>query len=141
MIANSRPFLSSGEGSASSGGASGQPLRNSQLQSGGNTPPDIPPARYDSFPTLYWVPAMSKTASAATDTMNEMLDLISDFYDEYTKDPPRPSIVAQSNHHRQVILGELLGTEASKTFVEVVPKSENTRYTILSTLKVRNQYL
>jgi hypothetical protein len=84
---------------------------------------------------------MSKTASAATDTMNEMLDLISDFYDEYTKDPPRPSIVAQSNHHRQVILGELLGTEASKTFVEVVPKSENTRYTILSTLKVRNQYL
>jgi hypothetical protein len=139
MISNSRPFLSGAETSASTGVPDGPTSRGNQ-QSSGNTPPDIPPARYDNFPTLYWVPAMSKTASAATDTMNEMLDLISNFYDEYTKDPPRPSIVAQSNHHRQVILGELLGTEASKTFVEVVPKSENTRYTILSTLKVRQQY-
>lgn len=90
----------------------------------------------EEFQTLYWLPLLSETASQATEVIADMLGLIHSFHEEDLSPEPRPSFAAPSNHHRQVVLGDMLDTEVSKTFVEVVPKSENTRYTILSTLKV-----
>lgn len=92
----------------------------------------------DEFQTLYWLPLLSETASQATDVIGEMLGLITEFYEE-DPEPRRSFVDYASNHHRQVVLGDMLDTEVVKTFVEVVPKSENTRYTILSTLKVRSR--
>ena len=87
------------------------------------------------FTTLRGIPLLTKLATQATDVISDMLDLITDYYATDESPEPRHSQYI-SNHHRQVVLGDMLDTEVSKTFVEVVPKSENTRYTILATLKV-----
>ena len=92
----------------------------------------------DDFQTLFWVPVLQSTADNATAVVTDMLDLIADFHAKISGPVMRPSIVVRGNQHRQVILGDMLDVEVSKTFVEVVPKSENTRYKILISLKVRS---
>lgn len=95
-------------------------------------------SKTDEFQTLYWLPLLTETASQATGVISDMLGLIKDFYKE-DPEPRRSFVDYASNQHRQVVLGDMLDTEVVKTFVEVVPKSENTWYTILATLKVRRR--
>lgn len=90
--------------------------------------------------TSFWLPVLQDTAAQATGIAQEMLELISDFYDKNT-DPVGRVIPPRGNNHRQVILGDMTDAEVAKTFVEVVPKSENTRYKILHSLKVSSVYM
>ena len=79
-----------------------------------------------------------QTAKQSSDIIDDMLGLITNFYDSDTSTAQRRSILVTKAtvKRRQQILGDVLDSEVVTTRVEVVPKSENTKYTILSILKV-----
>lgn len=84
--------------------------------------------------SVFWVPMLFQTSNKAEEIINEMLDLITTFQDNA---PPqaRNSFILQGPRRRQQILGEVEDSVAKTTTVDVVMKSENTRYLILSVLK------
>ena len=90
------------------------------------------------YQTLFWVPMLFQTAKQSSDIIDDMLGLITNFYDSDTSTAQRRSILVTKAtvKRRQQILGDVLDSEVVTTRVEVVPKSENTKYTILSILKV-----
>lgn len=94
------------------------------------------------YQTLFWVPMLFQTASAAESVIDEMLEMITNFHDTNQTPLTRPSITikGQQNQRRQQILGDMSDTEVVTTMIDVVPKSENTKYIILSVLKVKNSF-
>jgi CRP-like cAMP-binding protein len=89
------------------------------------------------YQTLFWVPMLFQTAKQSQDLIDDMLGLINKFYDEDNTTVSRRSILVTkaTNKRRQQIKGDALDSEVVTTRVEVVLKSENTKYTILSILK------
>ena len=92
------------------------------------------------YQTLFWVPMLFQTAKNAENLIEEMLDMIQDFHDHDSNTPvfrksiaPRKAVGAPKR--RQQILGEIVDSEVVTTRVDVVLKSENTKYTLLSVLK------
>ena len=90
------------------------------------------------YQTLFWVPMLFQTAKNGQNLIEEMLGMISNFYDNDNTNVARSSILGTRStvKRRQQILGDVLDSEVVTTRVEVVPKSENTKYIILSILKV-----
>ena len=90
------------------------------------------------YQTLFWVPMLFQTAKNGQNIIEEMLGMISNFYDNDNTNVARSSILNTKGgvKRRQQILGDVLDSEVVTTRVEVVPKSENTKYIILSILKV-----
>ncbi len=98
------------------------------------------------YQTLFWVPMLFQTAKNAESLIEDMLDLIQDFHDQTLSnslkdnDGRRMSTDLQKvpgqHKRRQQILGEKLDSEVNTaTRVDVVLKSENSKYILLSTLK------
>jgi hypothetical protein len=90
------------------------------------------------YQTLFWVPMLFQTSAGTQEVITEMLDKIIEFHEDSTDVAPakRPSVIA-SGKRRQQILGDNTNTETIvATRVEVVPKSDNSKYVILSVLKV-----
>jgi serine/threonine protein kinase/CRP-like cAMP-binding protein len=98
------------------------------------------------YQSLFWVPMLYQTADTAIHLVEDMIGLI----DEYGKksDGRRPSVLGSANHSnndqvdrknrkkKQIILGDdSFKNEVVATRVEVVTKSEDTIYLILSVLK------
>jgi hypothetical protein len=94
------------------------------------------------YQTLFWVPMLFQTATAAENVIDEMLEMITTFHDNDQIPLTRPSFTnkggQQMNQRRQQILGDMSDAEIVTTMIDVVPKSENTKYIILSVLKVSN---
>ncbi len=92
------------------------------------------------YQTLFWVPMLFQTASAAESVIDEMLEMITAFHDNDQTQGTlhRSSVVIKGQQQRrQQILGDMTDAEIVTTMIDVVPKSENTKYVILSVLKVR----
>mmetsp|Transcript_3868 Transcript_3868/g.6037 ORF Transcript_3868/g.6037 Transcript_3868/m.6037 type:complete len:844 (+) Transcript_3868:161-2692(+) len=89
------------------------------------------------YQTLFWVPMLFQTASSAESVVDEMLDMITAFHDNDQTPLMRPSVVMKGAQttRRQQILGDMQDAVAATTTIDVVPKSENTKYVILSVLK------
>jgi hypothetical protein len=90
------------------------------------------------YQTLFWVPILFQTSAGTQDVIAEMLDKINEFHEDSTDEVPskRPSMISNGKR-RQQILGDNTNTETVvATRVEVVPKSDNSKYVILSVLKV-----
>jgi hypothetical protein len=100
----------------------------------------IPPLK--EYQTLFWVPMLFQTATAAEGVIDEMLEMITTFHDNDQIPLSRPSITNKGtqNQRRQQILGDMSDAEVVTTMIDVVPKSENTKYIILSVLKVRRSF-
>jgi transcriptional regulator GlxA family with amidase domain len=90
------------------------------------------------YQTLFWVPMLFQTAASGEGVIDEMLDMITAFHDNDQTPLMRPSVIMKDaqNQRRQQILGDMADTEVVTTRIDVVPKSENTKYIILSVLKV-----
>ena len=104
--------------------------KSSPLESGGQAAKE--------YQTLFWVPMLFQTAKNAETLIDEMLDMIQDFHDQdQTTHVIRKSITKKSAapKRRQQILGEVLDSEVVTTRVDVVLKSDNTKYNLLSVLK------
>jgi hypothetical protein len=101
----------------------------------------IPPLK--EYQTLFWVPMLFQTATAAEGVIDEMLEMITTFHDNDQIPLSRPSITNKGtqNQRRQQILGDMSDAEVVTTMIDVVPKSENTKYIILSVLKVRRSFV
>ena len=91
------------------------------------------------YQTLFWVPMLFQTAASAESVVDEMVDMITAFHDNDQTPLLRPSVVVKGAHEqrRQQILGDMPDSEVVTTRIDVVPKSENTKYIILSVLKVK----
>jgi hypothetical protein len=92
------------------------------------------------YQTLFWVPMLNQTADKMDEQISEMLDLIADFHEkEDKKSPTKHTSVLRGQREvtkrRQQILGDMMDSEVVTTRIDVVLKSENTKYTILSVLK------
>ena len=92
------------------------------------------------YQTLFWVPMLFQTAKNAENLIEEMLDMIQDFHDsDQSAHPHRYSLTKKTGgappKRRQQILGEVLDSEVVTTRVDVVLKSDNTKYNLLSVLK------
>ena len=92
------------------------------------------------YQTLFWVPMLFQTAKNAENLIDEMLDAIQEFHDtDPTVQVPRKSILSKKStgapKRRQQILGEVMDSEVVTTRVDVVLKSENTKYNLLAVLK------
>eukprot|EP00606_Chrysophyceae_sp_TOSAG23-5_P000659 GSChrysophyteH2.ASY1.ANO1.81.1 assembled CDS len=97
------------------------------------------------YQSLFWVPMLYQTAESATMIVEGMLDDIADFYQSNGDDNTRKSILQMEERdqddggpkkRREQILGDdSLGNEVVATRVEVVTKSDDTVFTILSVLK------
>ena len=100
--------------------------------------PNLNVPQIKEYQTLFWVPMLFQTASAAENVIEEMLEMITSFHDNNQSTLTRSSIVIKGtqNQRRQQILGDMSDTEVITTMIDVVPKSENTKYIILSVLKV-----
>jgi CRP-like cAMP-binding protein len=90
------------------------------------------------YQTLFWVPMLFQTAKNTEILIEEMLEMIQDFHDEDAV-AHRKSVIIKKGpgqaKRRQQILGETLDAEAAVTRVDVVLKSENTKFTLLTVLK------
>lgn len=99
----------------------------------------------DRYSALYWAPLISNELLKAEDLVHEMLDLIEEFQNgEDKKDGRiryRGSAIfddrreAKDYTRRQQIFGEINDSDIIATRVDVVIKSESTKYCILSELK------
>eukprot|EP00605_Chrysophyceae_sp_TOSAG23-4_P001763 GSChrysophyteH1.ASY1.ANO1.1951.1 assembled CDS len=96
------------------------------------------------YQSLFWVPMLYQTAESATMLVENMLDDITEFYESSQDDNTRSSLImaqtetgeAPVRKRREKILGDdSLGNEVVATRVEVVTKSDDTVFTILSVLK------
>lgn len=92
------------------------------------------------YQTLFWVPMLFQTAKNTEALLEEMLDLIQDFHDQSLKEniSVRKSILRRPGgpKRRQQIWGEALDSEAAAIQrVDVVMKSESTKFALLSVLK------
>lgn len=92
------------------------------------------------YQTLFWVPMLFQTAKNAEGLMEEMLEMIQDFHDHnMVMTAPRKSMLSKRGQgapkRRQQILGEVLDSEAAITRVDVVMKSEATKFNLLTVLK------
>jgi hypothetical protein len=89
------------------------------------------------YQTLFWVPMLFQTAKNVENLIEEMLDMIQDFHDSNAPTVVRKSIrrVNGAPRRRQQILGEVLDSEAAITRVDVVMKSESTKFNLLTVLK------
>lgn len=93
------------------------------------------------YQTLFWVPMLFQTAKNAENLIDEMLDAIQDFHDsDPTIHIQRKSMLNKKTpgapKRRQQILGEVLDSEvATATRVDVVLKSDATKYNLLAVLK------
>lgn len=92
------------------------------------------------YQTLFWVPMLFQTAKNAEHLIDEMLEMIQDFHDhDNIPNITRGSITTMKSagapKRRQQILGECLDTDAVITRVDVVSKTDNTKYNLLSVLK------
>ncbi len=96
------------------------------------------------YQTLFWVPMLFQTAKNAESLIEDMLELIGDFHLTENSAPKAHSDRKQStiikkapgqHKRRQQILGEKLDSEVVTTRVDVVLKSENSKYNLLSVLK------
>jgi hypothetical protein len=103
------------------------------------TADDIAPVGEKEYQTLFWVPMLFQTVKNTEALIEEMLDMIQDFHDQdHTVVVPRKSVLAKraaAPKRRQQILGEVLDSEVVTTRVDVVLKSDNTKYNLLSVLK------
>lgn len=93
------------------------------------------------YQTLFWLPMICETGNKIEEHLEEMLELIADFYEKEDKAAPaaRRSLIKSGKEtlkRRVQILGDMTEhSEVAPTRVDVVLKSENTEYAILSVLK------
>lgn len=95
------------------------------------------------YQTLFWVPMLFQTAAAGESIIEEMLEMISAFNENDQSVQTRSSVLINNRDNqkrRQQILGEMMDSEVKTTRVEVVTKSENSKYNILSVLKVHDSF-
>lgn len=92
------------------------------------------------YQTLFWVPMLFQTASQSESLIEEMLEMISAFNETDQSHNARNSELNNNENQkrRQQILGETMNAEVTATKVQVIPKSENTRYILLTVLKVHS---
>ena len=110
-----------------------------------NNMPGTTPLKVEEYQTLSWVPTLFKTSAATQEVITKMLEEIDQFHEhENATDiapDKRPSVIL-SGKRRQQILGDNSITETTvATRVEVVPKSDNSKYVILSVLKVHRLFI
>lgn len=101
---------------------------------------EAPPAEEEvkEYQTLFWVPMLFQTAKNVEGLIDEMLDMIQDFHDSNAPTVIRRQSLRRNNgapRRRQQILGEVLDSEAAITRVDVVMKSESTKFNLLTVLK------
>ena len=97
------------------------------------------------YQSLFWVPMLYQTAETAVSLLDVMIEDISDFYEASEKEGLRASITSflekdetsdKPKRRREQILGDDSHTnEVVATRVEVVTKSDDTKFTLLSILK------
>lgn len=93
------------------------------------------------YQTLFWLPMICETGNNIEEHLEEMLELIADFYEKEDKKAPaskRSMLInnKETQKRRMQILGDLSDhSDDIPTKVDVVLKSENTEYAILSVLK------
>jgi hypothetical protein len=96
------------------------------------------------YQTLFWVPMIFQTAKKIENQVNEMLDLIKEFHEVEDKKlghhKKNASVLnirkgGGTQRRRQQILGDMLDSEVVTTRVELVIKTDNTKYCIMSVLK------
>ncbi len=100
------------------------------------------------YQSLFWVPMLYQTAESATMMVESMLDDIGDFNENVTFDSSRGSVLqlkekkeeemkqkGPQKRRVQILGDDSLGNEVVATRVEVITKSEDTVFTILSVLK------
>jgi CRP-like cAMP-binding protein len=103
------------------------------------SPPTPNNGEVKEYQTLFWVPMLFQTAKSTELLIEEMLDMIQDFHDEDMA-ANRKSFIQQKKlpgqpKRRQQILGDTLDSEAAVTRVDVILKSENTKFILLTVLK------
>lgn len=91
------------------------------------------------YQTLFWVPMLFQTAKNTENLLEDMLNMIQDFHDEnMAENTIRRSILKKPGapKRRQQILGEAMDSEAAAIQrVDVVMKSESTKFALLTVLK------
>lgn len=92
------------------------------------------------YQTLFWVPMLFQTAKNAESLIDEMLEMIDEFHSQEVTPGVRKSILDKrangtTQKRRQQILGDVLDSEAITTRVDVVMKSESTKFQLLAVLK------
>ena len=91
------------------------------------------------YRSLFWLPKLLQTAKDSEVVLNEMIDMIDHFYDDDAADEDGPGVEfddeVEVGARREQILGEMDDLEELTTTVEVVPKPDETKYTILGILK------
>ena len=101
--------------------------------------PDTPNKECDNeYRSLFWLPKLLDTADEGEMILGEMIGMIDDFYDDDHSDDGHSSDddnEIQPARRRNQILGDVEDLEGDRTTVEVVPKSDETKHTILAILK------
>lgn len=93
------------------------------------------------YQTLFWIPCIYQTTIKTKALIEEMLESIQDFHDKEDaggEGGVRRSILQNKkggNKRRQQILGDVLDSDVAVTRVDVVLKSDSTKYLIMSVLK------
>jgi serine/threonine protein kinase/CRP-like cAMP-binding protein len=93
----------------------------------------------DDYQTLFWMPKLLSAATTGEDVLREMIDMIDFFFENEDEGDPfgGGSIILGGGDREAIqILGDFSENEAERTTrIEVVPKSEATKLTILGILK------
>eukprot|EP01038_Epipyxis_sp_PR26KG_P013946 gene13946-18703_t len=92
------------------------------------------------YQTLFWVPMLFQTAKNAENLIEEMLGLIGEFHelDQEQLSQVRRSMLdkrGDKTRRRQQILGDVFDSEVVRTRVDVVLKSDDCKFILLSVLK------
>ncbi len=95
------------------------------------------------YQTLFWIPCIYETTIKTESLIEEMLEMIQDFHDKEdmkNAENPRRSVLqvrkaGAPQKRRQQILGDVLDSDVVTTRVDVVLKSDSTKYLIMSVLK------
>ena len=112
---------------------------------GEHKPQKRPSMSEKEYQSLFWVPMLYQTAESASALVEGMLESIEEFYQGDNKGNTRKSILTAGEEkvqntgpkkRRQQILGDdSVGNEVVATRVEVVTKSDDTVFVLLSVLK------
>lgn len=91
------------------------------------------------YRTLFWVPMLFETAKMAENLIEEMLEVITDFHENDDSNPVFRNSVSERKgvpkQRRNQILGDVQDSEPITTRVDVVLKSDMTKYNLLSVFK------
>ena len=90
------------------------------------------------YQSLFWMPMIIQTSNEAEDIIEETLSMISSFHDSIAESYRHKCsfILPPEGYTRQnLILGDIEDNLDKNVIIDYVPKSESTKYTILSVFK------